>query len=143
MQPTSPARGIGWSPWLRPRYGLGALLFLVTLCSAAAWYWWRLPFEVERTGLHAWRGLELVVVERLEKPRRPVPSTPRAALDPFAASSSGSLVPDAVPDEQPQLKRRVKEHDQFVAREVESVRRLWGGRRCAKAMFVSLTRKES
>ena len=34
----------------RPRFTLAALLALVTLSALGAWYWWRVPFEVEVPG---------------------------------------------------------------------------------------------
>src|SRR5262245_17866738 len=132
MQPTSPAWRSRWPSWLRPRFGLGALLLLVTLCAVGAWYWWRLPFEVERTGLHVWRGLELVIVERMEKPSQPAPSRAVASFDPFAAPGaasppspasspdpfagpvSASKASDSSATVQPQLKRRVISHQQIV-----------------------------
>ena len=34
----------------RPRFTLAALLALVTVSALGAWYWWRVPFEVEVPG---------------------------------------------------------------------------------------------
>jgi hypothetical protein len=34
--------------WLRPRFSLAALFGLLTVCSLGAWYWYQVPFVVER-----------------------------------------------------------------------------------------------
>ena len=102
MQGKSPTEPSRWRrSWWRPRFTLGMLLGLVTLCAIGAWYWWRLPYEVEHTGLSIWRGIELVVVD--------------------APQSAGK-------NAHPGQARHVKNHLQIVTREVESVHRLWGGK---------------
>jgi hypothetical protein len=114
------------SHWFQPRISLAALLALVTLCSIGSWYWWRLPFVVEHTGLEIRTGQEYRIVRGEPIEDEVVPSDPfgppagaKAYRMPIAKRKRTQAGSDVA---------RLKRTSQTVVRELETVRRLWDGK---------------
>jgi hypothetical protein len=107
----------------RPRFRLATLLALVTLAAIGSWYWWRRPFTVERNGLNRRLGSERQIVwaNVPEAPPADPFAPPPSSRDPFAQVSK----PQASQGQRAQVARS---KSIVVVREVETVRRLWGGK---------------
>lgn len=114
-----------WS-W-RPRFGLASLLALVTLAAIGSWYWWRRPFEVERKGLDRSLGMEREILWAVWPPDFPEVDS---FADPFfVGPPSSRKLPAETSGTQQSSKQSPKlfERRSVIVREVETVRRLWGG----------------
>jgi hypothetical protein len=137
----------------RPRFTLAALLALVTLSSLGAWYWWRVPFEVESAGLKIDAGTEFRIVSapKLANPAGSAgdpfaaphvsASGPTSATDPFAAPASSAPVPSSAVSDTPgpvQMVLRVKQFKRRIATRVETVRRVWGGKTLRHGPLIEL-----